>query len=84
VFEQCEMPWVDVNAKDITEGQKEELPSRRRSCEEMLLGKWPLCLRQSTSDVEAGRGGGGVPSGHCASCERAAVPHAGILYAALT
>jgi hypothetical protein len=48
VFEQCEMPWVDVNAKDLTEGQKEELPSRKRSCEEMLLGKLA-----AVPDVEA-------------------------------
>jgi hypothetical protein len=48
------MPWVDVNAKDITEGQKEELPSRRRSCEEMLLSKLA-----AVPDIEAGRGGGG-------------------------
>jgi hypothetical protein len=58
------MPWVDVNAKDITEGQKEELPSRRRSCEEMLLSKLA-----AVPDIEAGRGGGGGPSGHCATCE---------------
>jgi hypothetical protein len=52
------MPWVDVNAKDITEGQKEELPRRRRSCEEVFLGKLA-----AVPDIETGcgctRGGGG-------------------------
>jgi hypothetical protein len=78
VFEQYEMPWVDVNAKDTTEAQKDELQS---SCEEKLLGDLA-----AVPDVEAGRGctrGGGVRRG-TALHARAAVPHAGILDAALT
>jgi hypothetical protein len=76
------MPWVDVNAKDITEGQKEELPRRRRSCEEVFLGKLA-----AVPDIETGcgctRGGGGGRWGTVLK-SRAPVPHAGILDAALT
>jgi hypothetical protein len=58
------------------------LRDRKRSCEEMLLGKLA-----AVPNVEAGRGctrgGGGFRRGTVLQA-RAAVPHAGVLDAALT